>query len=323
MSTRRIMIFLALGALAGCGDDAPRHARIGGGGQETAPSVDAPPAAAPATQAGTSTSGGTLDTLPALAPKPEVTGAPPTGDALGDGFAALLTDVMTGAISRTDKAVIEKRVREIYDAVSWGTPEGRQADAARTADGLIEQFTKFAPASGGRTALSATQADAITAMATRIAKSMRGEAKDGPGGSGAHEGSILNAAVDIDPPDGYTKLSWRTIGGFLYKEGMKLPAEVVVHHKKKVAIGGYMMSMGEYGNIHKFLLVEAQWSCCFGEPPDINQVIIVKIPADRKGVELTSLPIMVTGTFDAEEEKEGRWVNSVYRILADDVIEVD
>ena len=68
-----------------------------------------------------------------------------------------------------------------------------------------------------------------------------------------------------------------------------------------------------------FLLVESQWSCCFGEPTDVHQVVVVTIPDAEEGLELVTVPILVLGTLDAKEEMEDGWVTSVYRIKAEAV----
>lgn len=298
------------------------------------PALDEPAVAAPApgevkgstpAPAGGNAPTTSASSVPDLTAVGTLTAPPEIGDSLVDGFAALLSELALRKISVGDKAAFQARIRKLLDGAQWGNPGERDKDAADIAEALTAQVEKSFPKDRPATdTLQPFQLAAITDMSKRIAGAMRGQsvATSQPGAK-SHLGAALNAAVDFEAPKGYHKISWQTIGSFLYKEGMTLPPEVVLLNKKKVAVGGYMMSLGEYGNIHKFLLVEAQWSCCFGEPPDINQVIVVKIPAERKGIELTSLPVMVVGTFDAAEEKDGRWVVSVYRLLADDVQEID
>ncbi len=104
---------------------------------------------------------------------------------------------------------------------------------------------------------------------------------------------------------------------------MTLPESATSLDQKKVGIAGYMMSLGQYADVHKFLLVESIWSCCFGIPPDVHQVVVVTIPDEQPGIELTSMPVMILGNFDVGEEKDGRWVTSVYRLTATEVKEID
>lgn len=298
----------------------PESQKAAGKAPEKAPEKKAPPA--------------DPNALPELEGPKEMTAPAKTNDALVDGYGALISDLVLGRLRSSDRAAVEERAVKMLEAANLGTPDQQKTLAKDIALTLIDSASKYAPPEGARrVALDAPQLSAIGSMALNFAKNTRATVQSltaaasqpasQPSGGPTHSGSMLTAALDFAAPAGYTKLSWKTIGGFLYKEGMTLPAEVQAFDKKKVAVGGYMMSLGEYGNIHKFLLVEAQWSCCFGEPPDINQVIVVSIPADKKGVELTSMGVMVVGTFDAKEVKEGRWVTSVYRLVADDVIELE
>ena len=109
------------------------------------------------------------------------------------------------------------------------------------------------------------------------------------------------------------------LGGFEYKEGMELPKAVTDLDGKEVGIAGYMMSLGEFEDIHEFLLVESMWSCCFGIPPDVHQVLVVTIPDDQEGLELVTVPIVILGKLDVGEEVEDGWVTSVYRLTAETV----
>jgi hypothetical protein len=113
-------------------------------------------------------------------------------------------------------------------------------------------------------------------------------------------------------------VTWRTIGGFEYTEGMQLPEEVRKLNGAKVGMAGYMMTIEEVENIHEFLLVEAFWSCCFGTPPSVNQVLMVRVVGD-KGVEYTSSPVLILGTLEVGEEIEDGFVTSVYRLKATSV----
>src|SRR6185295_1540124 len=105
---------------------------------------------------------------------------------------------------------------------------------------------------------------------------------------------------------------------FEYTEGMKMPDEVRALNGAKVAIAGYMMTIEEVENIHQFLLVEAFWSCCFGVPPTINQVVMIQI-AGTRGVEYTSSPVVILGTLEVGAKIEDGFETSVYRLNATSV----
>ena len=88
---------------------------------------------------------------------------------------------------------------------------------------------------------------------------------------------------------------------------------------RKVALAGYLMPVADYEDIHEFLLVESIWTCCFGEAPAVNRVVIVTIPADRPGIPLYQDAILVHGVLDVGVEEDEGWVTSVYRMSADSV----
>lgn len=264
------------------------------------------------------------DQLPEIAPPKKMLAPAATGDKLADAFGLLISDIVLGNLRMEEPKEMEERMRRMLDESEVGKKEDRDGLAKNLATEMIANVSRYAPPTGAtRVELDPQVVGVIANMSANFAANVRSVASGATPATSLHDGSMLNPSVQFVAPEGYEKISWKTIGSFLYKEGMSLPPEVKALDGKKVAVGGYMMSLGEYGNIHKFLLVEAQWSCCFGEPPDINQVIVVRIPPEKKGIELTSLGVMVIGKFEAQEVKEGRWVTSVYRLVADDVIEIE
>jgi hypothetical protein len=48
--------------------------------------------------------------------------------------------------------------------------------------------------------------------------------------------------------------------------------------------------------------------------PDVNQTLVVRMKAGQSA-EYTSTPIVVTGTLDVGEEREGGFVTSLYRLM--------
>lgn len=133
--------------------------------------------------------------------------------------------------------------------------------------------------------------------------------------SEGHSGS-LRTARQVAAPAGTVPLSWQVLGGFRYSKGMQLPQDVRELHGRDVSISGFMLMLDRETRITEFVLVEALWSCCFGTPPDVNQVIFVDAAA-LGGIDHSSDGVQVIGTLDVGErlDSDGTIMN-VYRLRA-------
>ena len=66
--------------------------------------------------------------------------------------------------------------------------------------------------------------------------------------------------------------------------------------------------------MREIILLESLWGCCFGGVPDVNQTIVVRLPPER-AFDYTAAPVLVTGTLEVGEEREGKFVASLYRLV--------
>lgn len=245
-------------------------------------------------------------------------------DELVDATFVIIRKLVAGEATGDDSDDFATDLEIILEEERIGDITTREEAARMTVDTIVKQVNQFRPAGAtGEITITAMQERVMRSLAEGLAADMRDRLTLGLNADGQpHTGSFM-AAIDVDLPKGYEKLSWRQLGGFEYKEGMELPKEVQALDGKKVGMAGYMMSLGEFTDVHNFLLVESSWSCCFGIPPDVHQVIVVRIPDDKPGVELTTMPVLCLGKLEVGEEKEGRWVTSVYRLVADEVQEIE
>lgn len=309
---------------SGAGDDPPAESGAGaatgagagtgtGTGTTTTPVEEAP--------AETGTAGGDpgpRTTLPATAAAPA---ASPTGDPLADRVHAILVDLQSGKAGDGDRAALEDRLGEKLEEMGLGDPQSRTEVSALTIRVILERVKAAGGARGAGTSNIPPEmvAQGLKTLAREFSSDLyRRLPKAGQGR--AHEGSLL-ATTEAKPPEGYIAAPWRVLGGFEYVEHKPLPETVTAFHGKKVAATGFMMTLEEVEDIHEFLLVESIWSCCFGQPPEVHQVFVIKVPA-KKGVEYTSAPIQVAGTLDVGEEVEDGFVISVYRLTADKITEI-
>jgi hypothetical protein len=85
-----------------------------------------------------------------------------------------------------------------------------------------------------------------------------------------------------------------------YEDGLKgMPKRVKDLDGKKVLMTGFMLPIDEVQNIKEFLLVQSLWSCCYGQPPDINGIVRVVMPKGKK-TDYFFDPLKIVGTFKIE-----------------------
>ena len=249
----------------------------------------------------------------------------PTGEVVGDAFFNILVGIVCNSdgVEQRD-AMIASLQKAFRSTLEGDAPELDMRTEIAITDTVADVLDDLRNERGiAGPELDDQQHTMLVQLARRYADNAHSRAKDGI--AKQHEGVILAApSVDTaDVPKGYLPVKWSTLGGFTYKEGMELPEEVMALNGKKIAMTGYMMSIGQFENIHTFILVESGWSCCFGEVPDTHQVLMCTIPEDEIGLDNIVAPILVTGTLDIGEEVEDGWVVSLYRTVCDDVQELD
>jgi hypothetical protein len=105
------------------------------------------------------------------------------------------------------------------------------------------------------------------------------------------------------------------MGGWEFDEGkdQPFPDHVLALDGKKFTIRGFMMPDIDFENIRKFHLVRSLFSCCFGAPPQLNEILRVTL-ADEDGMEYTYNTLEVTGTLRVVFEMEDGLVEDLFRM---------
>ena len=107
----------------------------------------------------------------------------------------------------------------------------------------------------------------------------------------------------------------KDLGNFEYdqEKGGNIPADVKALSGAKVRLRGYMIPMDQAENITQFALVPSLFSCCFGQPPQIQHTIVVNCP---KGKAVSYCPdeIIVEGNLKVEEKKDDGYIVSLFEI---------
>ncbi|MBV9464043.1 MAG: DUF3299 domain-containing protein [Verrucomicrobiae bacterium] len=123
------------------------------------------------------------------------------------------------------------------------------------------------------------------------------------------------------PPLGdVRKVKFETLGGWKFFEGKTpIPPEVRELDGKTIEISGIMMSMNEVENVRHFAVVQSLWSCCFGQTPAPNHLVLVEM---EPGYTSRYYPekVRVIGKLSVGEVRQGDTLVAIYRMKAREVL---
>jgi hypothetical protein len=119
-------------------------------------------------------------------------------------------------------------------------------------------------------------------------------------------------------PNELRELTIKQLGNFDYETDKKIPEDVHRLNGMSVRLSGFMIITNESEHIHEFALVPSFFSCCYGQPPALQHVVVVSCPKDHP-VEYSDGPINVEGTLTVKELKEEGYVTSVFQVAAKDI----
>jgi len=116
-------------------------------------------------------------------------------------------------------------------------------------------------------------------------------------------------------PGQVQEMAIKELGNFDYDadKGGNIPPDVLAMTGSKVRLNGYMIPMDQAESITEFALVPSLFSCCFGQPPQIQHTIVVHVP---KGKAVSYYPdeISVEGTLKVDEKKEDGFIVSIFEV---------
>jgi hypothetical protein len=111
------------------------------------------------------------------------------------------------------------------------------------------------------------------------------------------------------------EMAIKDLGNFDYDadKGGNIPPDVQALNGSKIRLNGYMIPMDQAESITEFALVPSLFSCCFGQPPQIQHTIVVHVP---KGKAVSYYPdeISVEGTLTVNEKKEDGFIVSIFEV---------
>jgi len=120
-------------------------------------------------------------------------------------------------------------------------------------------------------------------------------------------------ALDAQEEPHYIDL--HDLGGWILDEREKqpIPDYIMALDGKEFIMRGFMMPDIDFEHIQKFHLVRSLYSCCFGAPPQLNEIMRVTL-ADEDGMEYTYNTLEVRGTLHIEFEMIDGLVEDIFRL---------
>ena len=114
-------------------------------------------------------------------------------------------------------------------------------------------------------------------------------------------------------------LHFEEFSAWPYQDGLKgMPEDVKKLDGINVMMTGFMLPIDEVENIKQFLLVQSLWSCCYGQPPDINGIVRVVMKGDKR-IDYQFEPIKLIGTFKVKATIEDGYCVDIFQLQADSV----
>lgn len=109
-------------------------------------------------------------------------------------------------------------------------------------------------------------------------------------------------------------LPFDELASWPYEDGLKgMPKRIKDLDGKKVMMTGFMLPIDEVEKIKEFLLVQSLWSCCYGQPPDINGIVRVVMPKG-KTTDYFFDPLKLVGTFKVEATMLDGYCVDIYQL---------
>lgn len=118
------------------------------------------------------------------------------------------------------------------------------------------------------------------------------------------------------PQSGQTlTMTIKELGNFDYDQdkGGNIPEDVKRLSGAKIRLTGFMVPVDQAEHISQFALVPSLFSCCFGQPPQIQHTIVCACPKG-KAVSYSPDEIVVEGTLSVSEKREDGFVTSIFQV---------
>jgi hypothetical protein len=109
-------------------------------------------------------------------------------------------------------------------------------------------------------------------------------------------------------------MSFARLSDWDYTNGLVgMPEDVQALAGTTVTFVGFMLPIDEVTSMTQFLLVQSLWSCCYGTPPDLHEIVRCVLPAGQT-TDYTFEPVLLTGTLTVGPTVEDGYVVDVFQL---------
>lgn len=119
----------------------------------------------------------------------------------------------------------------------------------------------------------------------------------------------------VPKPGELLEIGIKDLGNFDFDadKGGNIPDDVKALAGSKVRLKGYMIPMDQAANITQFAVVADLFSCCFGQPPQLQHTVIATTP---KGKSVSYYPdeLVVEGILKVSEQKDEGFIISIFQL---------
>ena len=136
------------------------------------------------------------------------------------------------------------------------------------------------------------------------------------------------APSHVKPPPGVTLVSYGDLTATRLPQGpgqpgaygAGVPARLRRLENQRVVIQGFMIpTLDEGRRVREFLLVRSQASCCFGIPPQLSDLVSVRMTGAPAEI-LVDRPVNVIGIFHIHETWAGDCIASLFQLAGQSVV---
>lgn len=135
------------------------------------------------------------------------------------------------------------------------------------------------------------------------------------------EGIDAPRVPHVKPADGQVlELALQKLGNFQYdpEKGGGIPQDVLDLSGSTVKLHGFMIPIDQSERVTKFVLVADLFSCCFGQPPQLQHTVVVTCPQGKE-VQYYPEEINVTGQLTVAEVRDEGYVTHIFEVKASSI----
>ena len=115
-------------------------------------------------------------------------------------------------------------------------------------------------------------------------------------------------------PGEVREMTIRRLGNFNYEQLQGIPDDVRRLDGMSIRLRGYVIPTVQAVRASQFALVPSRTSCCYGQPPGIEHIVMVSCASGQQVENDLATEVIVKGTLRVGEIMQGGMVVGLYRV---------